>query len=480
MYDKNKIATFNQLLAIDRPIGKIGVLLIVIIAGTITGLSIYIELYLYVLPALIAMPLIYLLLVRPRIWLYAVAASTAIFFHAGDEGVGALDVMLGMFYIGSIAVYFVRKGLILKEKIILNWGDWAILTFYTLLLFNFFIAYFNDVPPMNWVREYLLVSILLIYFPVRDALKNENDVNAFLFFLGVIIIFAGIYQVIEYYNKVNTDLVYAYQLKSSITINQTLYTAASIYGFILAFSQRNRVREIIVIAMTSLYVVFLVSTFSRTFWLVLALAILLMFFLLPAKMKVRFLTYLGVITVVLLFATFLFMRDKADIALEVAFSRLESSSAGRKDPSLIARFKEWEKVEYHIRQNPLGGNGLTKTFSFHFPINSRARHTHIIHNGYYWLLYRTGIPMTLLFLFFLGFYTVKSGKLLKYSKDPTHRALLIAALSVLLSLYIVNTTSSQYFYRDGIFVTALSIAFIGVAERLINKKQLADEVKNGI
>lgn len=469
-----KISTFKNILESDKPIGIIGSAVMVLFIAGFIGLTVYGGLSLYILPALIALPVIYLVTVRPKIWLYLIVLTTVVFFHSQDEGVGSLDVALGMLYIGSIVVWFVWKGLILRQKIILNWGDWAILTFFTLLLFNFFIAVFNDVEPMNWLREYLLISILLLYFPVRDSLKDENDVNSFLILFGLIVVITGSYQVLEYYRKVTTNLVYAYELKSSITINQTLYTAASIFGFILAFSQKSKIKEMAVIALTSLYVVFLVSTFSRTFWLVLAGAIFLMFFLLPYNKKLLFLTYLGAISSVLIIATFLFMRDKADIALSVAFSRFESTSEGRKDPSLIARFKEWEQVEYHIKQNPLGGNGLAKTFTFYFPINNRSRHTIIIHNGYLWLAYRTGIPLTLLFMFFLGFYTVKSAKLIKHSQNSTQRALLIASLAVLLSLYIVNLTSAQYFYRDGIFVTSLSIAFICIIERLVMNRKITE------
>lgn len=477
----DKIASYRELIRADEPLGKFALLLIFALFPTIIGIAVYSGLYIYVLPILIITPLIFLVIVRPKIWLMVVAASTVAFFHGGDKGVGVLDVVLGAFYIGSLALYFVWRGLIHRKKIIYNWGDWAILTFFFLLLFNVFIAYFNEVDPMNWLREYLLISVLLIYFPIRDTLKTEKDINAFLLFFGIIIIATGSYQVLEYYQKVNDNLVYAYEIKSSITINQTLYTAAAIFGFILAFSQKNKLMEISIIAMTSLYVVFLVSTFSRTFWMVLAAAIVLMFFFLPANKKALFLTYLGVITTVLLIATFLFMRDQADIALAVAFSRFESTSEGRKDPSLIARFKEWEKVQYYIKQNPLGGNGLAKNFTFHFPINSRARHTNIIHNGYFWLTYRTGIPMALLFLFFLVFYTIKSISLIKHSQTITQRALLVASLSILLSLYIINLTSSQYFYRDGLFVTAITIAFISISERMIlNSKIAYKELANGI
>lgn len=482
MVYSEKIASFKDLLKADEPFSKLAILFMILLIPALVGVIIYSELYLFTLPALIALPLIFLVVLRPKIWLYVVAFSTVVFFHAGDEGVGVLDVALGMFYLGSLAVYFVWRGLVFKQKIVTNWGDWAILTFFFLLLFNFFIAVFNEVDPMNWLREYLLISILLIYFPVRDTLKSEKDINLFLIVFGVAIIITGAYQVMEYYRKVNTNIVYAYELKSSITINQTLYTAASIFGFIIAFSQKSRFKEIAVIAMTSLYVVFLVSTFSRTFWMVLAAAIILMFFLMPASKKILFLTYLAIITVVLLVATFLFMRDQADIALKVVFNRFESTSAGRKDPSLIARFKEWEKVESLIKQNPLGGNGLAKPFTFHFPINSMARHTTIIHNGYYWVIYRAGIPLALLFMFFIVFYTIKSGVLIKHAQTNTERALLIASLSVLLSMYVINLTSSQYFYRDGLFVTAFSIAFISISENMIKarRKLLPKEVPDGI
>jgi len=475
MADIQKISTFKNLFESDEPIHTLGIALIMILVGGLIGFVVYSELSLYVLPALIALPAVFLILVRPKIWLALIVFSTLVFFHAGDEGVGALDVALGMFYIGSIAIWFVWSGLIHRKKIIRNWGDWAILTFFTLLLFNFVIAVTNDVVPMNWLREYLLISVMLLYFPVRDTLKNENDINSFLIIFGLVIVATGSYQVLEYYRKVNTNLVYAYELKSSITINQTLYTASSIFGFILAFSQKSKIKELAIIVLTSLYVVFLVTTFSRTFWMVLAAAILLMFFFLPTKKKVLFLTYLGIISVVLLIATFLFMRDKADIALSVAFSRFESTSEGKKDPSLIARFKEWEKVWQHIQENPFGGNGLAKEFTFYFPINSRSRHTTIIHNGYIWLAYRTGIPLALLFMFFIIFYTFKSATLIRFATNPSQRAILIASLSVLLSLYIINLTSSQYFYRDGLFVTSLSVAFISIVENAVSKRKEIEE-----
>lgn len=470
-----KIVTFREMLNADRPIGIVGILAIIIMITGIIGISVYAGLWLYVFPVLIATPFVFLIVIRPKVWLYLISASLPMFFHVGDEGVSVFDVVIGLFYIGSISVYFVRKALILHQKIAENWGDWAILTFFTLLLFNFLIAYFNDVPPMDWIREYLLISIMLIYFPVRDVLRDEKDINSFLIFLGIIIIFTGSYQVLEYYRKVNTNVIYAYELKSTISINQVLYTAASVYGLIFAFSQKSKYKEIFVIGLTSMYVVFLITTFSRTFWLILLAIVILMFFLLPAKKKILFLTYMSIIIAVVMIAAFLFMRDKADIALSVVFSRFESTSEGRKDASLIARFKEWEKVEYLVMQNPLGGNGLAKTFSFHFPINSRARHTHIIHNGYLWLAYRTGIPMALLFLFFTLYYTYKSGILIKYAKNQTQRALLIAAFSTMLSFYVMNITAALYFVRDGIFVTAFSVAFIGICERLIiQNKDLAE------
>jgi len=470
-----KMVSFREMLIADKPIGIVGILAIIIMITGIIGLSVYSGLTLYILPVLIATPLAFLVVLRPKVWLYLISASLPLFFHVGDKGVSVFDVILGIFYIGSIAVYFVRKGLILRQKIAENWGDWAILTFFFLLLFNFFIAYFNDVTPLDWLREYLLISILLIYFPIRDTLKDEKDINSFLIFLGIVIIITGTYQVLEYYRKVNTNLVYAYELKSSISINQTLFTASSIYGLIFAFSQKSKFKEILVIGLTSMYVVFLISTFSRTFWLILLAAVVLMFFLMPTKKKVLFLTYMSIIISVVMIAAFLFMRDKADIALSVVFSRFESTSEGRQDPSLIARFREWEKVGYHIKQNPLGGNGLAKQFTFHFPINSRARHTIIIHNGYIWLAYRTGLPMALLFIFFTIFYTFKSWKLIKLAKNLNQRALLIAAFSTMLSLYIMNITAALYFVRDGIFVTAFSIALIAVCERLIIQNKALTE-----
>ncbi|GAB1371441.1 hypothetical protein MASR1M45_15030 [Candidatus Kapaibacterium sp.] len=470
MKASNHITSFHHLLLNNEKFGIYGSVITAIISVSVVSLSIVADLYLFVLPILIALPLMFLVLFRPKVWMYVTILSMGVFFHASDDGVGAIDVLLGAFYLGSIVIWFVKKVLIEKEKVVENWGDWAILAFFSLLLLNFLPAVFNEVEPMNWLREYLLVSIYLIYFPVRDILKKEKDITGFLLAFGFVVLIAGAYQSLEYYQKVNTNLVYAYELKSAITINQTLYTAAAIFAFILAFSQRKKVNELFVIALTSIYIVYLISTFSRTFWLILGASIILMFFLLPATKKILFMTYLGVIAVVLFLAAALFMKGQAELVLGVAFTRFESTSEGKKDISLIARFAEWEELYGHIVDNPLGGNGLAKSFSFYFPINLRSRHTTTIHNGYLWLAYRTGIPLSLLFLFFIGHYNIRAGKLIAAAKDQKVRAVVIASFAILLSLYIINFTSAQYFTRDGMMVTAMTIALIGASERIIKRE----------
>ncbi len=475
-----KIITYKSLNEVNNSLHILSYLSILIFVVTLIGFALYIELYEYVLPAIIALPFIFLLFIRPKIWLYTVVLALGVFFHASDEGVSFLDVAVGFLYIGSISLWMVKKVLINREKIIYNWGDWAIITFFGLLLFNFFIAVFNDVQPDMWAREYLLISIMLIYFPIRDILKTERDIKYFLIVLGFVIVLAGFFQLYQYYTKMQTDLVYAYELKSSITINQTLYTIASIFAFILAFSQKTKFKEILIVILTSLYVVFLISTFSRTFWLMLGASIILMFFFLPTRKKISFLTYIAFMSFVLFFAAFLFMREQADVALKVAFSRFESTSAGKKDPSLIARFKEWERLEYLIKLNPLGGNGLAKSFTFHFPLNTRARHTTTIHNGYLWLAFRTGIPLSLLFLFFVTFYTIRSAKNITLIKNQILRAIIIACFSTLLSMYVFNFTSAQYFTRDGMIVLSFTIALIEAVNRINKQEIMNSEVYIGL
>jgi O-antigen ligase len=117
----------------------------------------------------------------------------------------------------------------------------------------------------------------------------------------------------------------------------------------------------------------------------------------------------------------------------------------------------------------LGGNGLSAEFHFYDPIPEMTKRTNIIHNGYIYFFYRIGAPLTLVYLFVMVATFLKAFELSKQTTDPFFKKLAVTGFMTMLMLFIVNTTSSQFVYRDGIFVVAFGLAATALAEKYQRK-----------
>lgn len=428
----------------------------------------------YLVGLIIGIFLTVLIINYPKIWLYTFAVMIGLFFHSRSEGVSVLDAVSAAFFNGSIYIWFLNHVMIKKGKAAYNLGDWMILAFFVFMLFNSVVAYLNNANMLIWIREYLIISIMLIYFPIRSVMKDDEDLKKFMIFLAFVVIGVGMYQAYLYYTKLNEIIIqYAFELKTGVNVNQTLYTTASIFGFVFTFNQLKKKYEITTMLFTAISVISLIATFSRTFWVILAAFIAGMFILFPINKKIKIINYLLVVSVIFFILAYLLMKENLLLYLMAIIERFTSSADGKRDMSVVARLVEWDQLLKLIAQNPLGGNGIGTLFRFYSPIDLYTTNTDIVHNGYLYILYRVGIPTSLFFFLFLIYYTVKSYDLMTKSlkiKNNFHSALSISNFAGYLVLYVVNLTSSQYFYRDGIIVLALITSFVYFNDNYVNRE----------
>jgi len=464
-----------------RTLNIVNVLSSVLITLLLLYINFTFDIGIYLVGLIIGLLLTILIINYPKIWLYTFAIMIGLFFHSRSDGVSVLDAVSAAFFNGSIYIWFVNKVFIQKEKAALNLGDWLILAFFIFLLFNSVVSFFNDATMLIWIREYLMISIILIYFPLRSVIKNQNELKKLMIFLMFVIIGVGMFQGYLYYTKLNELIIqYAFELNTGVNINQTLYTTASIFGFVFTFNQLKRKYEISMMLFTGIAIISLIATFSRTFWVILAVFIAGMFLFFPINKKVKILNYLIVVSLIFFVLAYLLMKENLFIYLQVVLDRFTSSAAGKKDMSVLARLAEWEEVIKLILKNPLGGNGIGTMFKFYTPIELFTITTDIIHNGYLFILYRVGIPLSVIFFSFHIYYTILSyDNMVKSIKigENFNVALSISTFAGFLILYVVNTTSSQYFYRDGIIVIALLVTFAHFNGTFLRSEQAkSDEI----
>jgi len=424
------------------------------------------------LAAIIALPLAWFCIRFPKMWIYLVAICTVPFLTTSGEGLSVADVVLGVVYLGGLIIWFYYILFIKKDKIVRNIADWLVIFFYITAFGCVIIAYINDVDFIDAFKEYANFSVLLLYFPIRYYFHEQEDLRKLLIVFAVSIFIVELIHFYKYYTAATTNLVYAYQLARTVKTNQALFTAAAISGIIFFFYTKGWRNRLLLGIFSGLSTAALITTFSRAFWIVLIVQVGILFLLLPNRKKIE----LGILTLslsaIVLALAFLFMKDNTKLLLGVVEARFVSASKGTKDISIQARFAEYEATFVKIRENPLGGNGFFKSFSYLDPLTGYTLTAPINHNGYIYLTYRLGFPLAIVYILFFLYYLFKSIKYTILIKNSFHKALAIAALMFLLLITITNFVTPVLSFRDGIFVTILAIVFINASEKFyINYSQ---------
>jgi len=424
----------------------------------------YQELGLAILGLVIAIPFVFLMYHKPKIWLFVIAGSSFLFFRSSDVDVTFDDVAFGLLYVGFIYLWLVWRVLVLRKKLVQNIADAAILLFYAGMLLNLIVASLNDVPFLNWFREYALFSNILLYFPIREYLKDKKDIKIFLILFSISVVFSAIDQFRMYKEIALSQTLYAYQLALSVRLNQTLFSAAIFFSLILSLLRMALIYRVLLWGLAGASTAALIVSFSRSFWVIIMFGVFLMLFYLSWKQKRILLTGLTLILVSGIIAFFSIFQAKSSAMIEILADRLQSTGKGKSDVSVQLRLIEYEEVINGIWDNPWFGNGMGKKINYYEPNLHFNVTTHNIHSGFLFAAYRYGIPMSLLFFFVIAYYLFFGERLSVKSKDNFFKALSLSSAMSLMMIVVASFASNQFFARDGGILLAVCFAFINISK----------------
>lgn len=461
---------FKTIFQYAKSFNLINILIIIALGLSILLITLEVN-YLIGIGLVLAIPFIYLLIIYPRLWLYTITALAGVFIRSTSEEISVMDIISGLLYMVTLFVWFFWMIAVKREKLIRNIGDLIILFFFFVLILNSIVAVLNGVDILMWLREYLLFTITLFYFPVRYYFSNKRDLITLLVILSLAILIDDFVQYYFYYKKTFTELVYVFQLGSSVRFSQTIYTAAIAFGVLFAIYNKKFIYRLYFIMFTVFTFAALILTFSRTFWVVALINVVIIFILVKKQQKIRILLYSFVIGLVIFAGVSILLKDKADYLIKLVEKRFISTSELKRDPSVQTRLSEYSEVTHRIEGALLGGNGMGKPFKYFDTIKGYHITTYFVHNGYLYFAYRLGIPLALCFFFVFLYHLFKSFFLIFKCKDDFYRTLLIGVLCSLLLLLIANFSTTVFNNRDGLFVVIFSYSILGLVEEKIKSNQ---------
>ncbi len=184
--DLKRLFSSKSRLPIGATIGFGLFTLIIIYLATVVELT-------YVAMGLVALvPVLFLLLRYPRIWIYTIAVTNAYFLLVRGVDVSAIEIGIAFLYLGSIIFWFFWEIFVNREKVIRNIADLAMLFFTFFLVLNVIIAYLNGVNILYWARESVNLLLILLYFPIRKYFTDKKHiVNLLLIYLVLVVFFSA-------------------------------------------------------------------------------------------------------------------------------------------------------------------------------------------------------------------------------------------------------------------------------------------------
>ena len=102
---------------------------------------------------------------------------------------------------------------------------------------------------------------------------------------------------------------------------------------------------------------------------------------------------------------------------------------------------------------------------------SEAVKTEFIHNGYFYISYRAGIPFAIVYVFIILYNSVYPLYLNYYLKYKFTKDIAFMVFLGLFSLIISDFTTPQFFFREGYFIIAILIALNGFCKLQLDNEQ---------
>lgn len=405
-----------------------------------------------------------LIIYNPKLWIYSVVLVSGVFSSTTGGGVSAIDIVFSIYLNIFLYLWIIWQIFIKKEKLINTKTEWFFFSFFILTTLTLINVLYESTVFFEWIREFSLLSLMLLYFPMKKYFTTHKDVVRLLIIFTITLLFADLLQ-FYIYKQILSNITYAYEVGSTIRNNTYMYVIGSTFSCLFVFYQKETKYRFLVAIIMILTLGALTSTFARIFWAAAFVNILIIFILLNTKEKIRFVSYfVGSVLVAYIIAS-IFFGDIFKFVVWAIQSRFESTSQGVEDISAISRFEEWKVVVEKIKESPFLGKGFGALFTFRNPITGKMNYSSVIHNSFLHFFFRIGIPLTLMFFGLFGVIFVKSiFYSIKLKIDIFYKILMIGTFLSVISLLITGMFTMTFIFRDTLIINAILFFLVNYVE----------------
>lgn len=382
-----------------------------------------------------------------RTWVYcAVLAHGPMLIALEHEGIGINELVFIGISISGLIFWLLKALLVERRTLIRNGFDLLLIAAVVLTGAVGLIAnILNEGDLLLYFKEYLIIFDLLLYFPIRSILTDEKQLKWLLIVFVIVSMINGVHSIFTYRERM-AQAVFQWQILASRSRANEWMSMAQIYlsALYLSISKTWKGR-IIALASLCCGFVFLMISFSRNPIISCfgGLVVILVMVRWPQRVRIiGGLVATAVIGIVVVLTAFPGLAKSFGTSVT---SRLGSVANARQDLSFQSRLAETTRlVEYYVPASPVIGYGMGTGFHYRDPIIQATATPHFIHNGYLWLVFKVGIPVTILFYLMLGYPILKL--MIKYParSDTQNYAIMTGCVAFYISSAVMNISSNQH------------------------------------
>jgi len=394
-----------------------------------------------------------------------------------EDGIQITEVFYGLYYLGFLSLWFFKRLFLDERAVFERPEERTIWIFLILVTLSFPLTLVFDGTFKMWLGEWLSLSFLGFYFPIKEAI--EKDDRAIYVLMGVIV-FVGLFVLgrngLNYMSALS-DAEQAWEItKGRAVTNEGLLMVPAFFTLSFYLFSTEWKKRIVFAGLFMAFFGGLILTQSRGYWVAFLFGSGIYFLLIPTKAKGRLLATGALTGVVISVLAVVLFGDVLILIVGGLVDRFTSiGSATSKDLSLVNRLLETSAVWEHVKSNPILGHGMGVSYRFFDITWNYTDSKPFIHNGYIALWYKFGIWGPPLILSFLGAVVFRAKKVFKGGLE--HRVYPIACLAVfgsLMSFSVSALTSNPFYINDTMFIFAVMAGIVGGSYSVMLRQSKAE------
>lgn len=398
----------------------------------------------------------------------AVAVVTIIFLYLHiieeSEDITPIEIGFGAYLFGFVLYWFARRFFFAKEPIVEDITDRFLLAFYGVGFLSVCLVLARGDSLSMWFRELLTFSYVLLFFPAREAMSDERGLRHILIGFGVMAGIVAVNNIWEYKEAVGLATYMWELIRGRTPFGAHFFFPIVVVGVGLLGGARQRLGKIVAMFLTLFFGFALLLTFTRGFWAGTAFAVLMLLILLEKRSRHRIIAISAAILVAI---TGLIYLLGGGYVIEALVIRFASFGGALRDISIAGRLAESKAVIELILESPLIGYGVGAVFTHYNLLIKSSVESLYVHNGYLYLMFKTGLIGTLIFFGFYFGVLLKGIRVSRTIGDDVSGVITKSATAILFAMAFVTVTSNAYRDKESLLVLVLASACIMARWKLV-------------